>query len=275
MSNKLGRWATFFGLLLLLGALSACSSDPDPSPPFPTLTPFPPDIYIGLSDSANPFADLVLAKYGTASGQAAPVFISGNDQALLEDLRQGVLEAVIVHHLPAGSQEWFTPVALDGVVMVAHAGLGKINLTSSELQGILGGSFNNWDELGGPELPITILSRESGSGSRDILQERILQNVRVPGSTRIAATDNYMRQEVAANPGAIGYTMMGNINGDSILLDGHAATPESVSDQSYPLTAPLYFVTLSEPGGPFRDFLAWLQSANGQTTISEKYGRVR
>jgi phosphate transport system substrate-binding protein len=80
---------------------------------------------------------------------------------------------------------------------------------------------------------------------------------------------------VAATPGAIGYTMMVSAGERSLLVDGHAASPDTVEDQSYPLTTPIYFVSLAEPTGPVRDFLAWLQSPEGQAELREKYGQVR
>jgi ABC-type phosphate transport system substrate-binding protein len=108
-----------------------------------------------------------------------------------------------------------------------------------------------------------------------ILQEQILESLTFSGQARIAATDAFMRQEVKSTAGAIGYTMLGNINGDSIRIDGFAAAPETVGDQSYPLSTPIYFVALAEPVGAPRDFLAWIQSPAGQDALAGKYGRVR
>ena len=51
--------------------------------------------------------------------------------------------------------------------------------------------------------------------------------------------------------------------------------PQTVADQSYPLTTPVYFVAQVEPGGPLRDFAAWIQSPNGQANLGDKFGRLR
>jgi phosphate transport system substrate-binding protein len=85
-----------------------------------------------------------------------------------------------------------------------------------------------------------------------------------------------MRAQVASTPGAIGYGMMGNVNESlTTRYEGNTATPDSVAEQRYPLTVPIYFVAQAEPEGRTRDFLAWLQSPAGQRIISEKYGHVR
>ena len=78
---------------------------------------------------------------------------------------------------------------------------------------------------------------------------------------------------------------MGSIAGRhdvvAVTVEGVAPTPNQAGSQMYPLTAPLYFVSLEEPAGPaapgseLRAFLAWLQSPAGQNVIGEKFGRVR
>lgn len=260
--------------LLLWVLLAACATDVEPLPP-PTLTPFPPDLYIGLSDAAAPLSGLVAPSYEQTSGEAEPVFLPGNDAAILSDLQQGLLEAAIVYHLPADSQFWFSPIAVDGVVIITHPDVAVDDLTSDRLRGILSGSINNWSEVGGPDLAISVLGREPGSGAREILLHRIMDNARFSPTTEVAASDDYMQQLALTNPGAAGYSLNAGVTGDTVRLDGVAATSHTLADQSYPLTAPLYFVTTTEPTGALRDFLAWLQSENGQDVLGEKYGRVR
>ena len=270
------RLRLFFGLLLLAILLSGC--DPEQASPNnpPTLTPYPPDIYIGLSDAALPLADLVSEAYEAESGRSAPRFLAGNDETLLADLEQGILKAVIVHHLPADSPHWFSPVALDGLVILVNQELGIGELSESQIQGIFGGSIINWAIVGGPDLAIKVYSREPGSGPMAVFENRIMGNLPVSSLAQIAADDDYMRQAVATNPGAIGYSMMGSADRKNVLLlDGQDATVDSVREQLYPLTTPIYFVAREEPEGELRAFLAWLQSPDGQIVLGEKYGQVR
>ncbi len=269
-ASQIRQWGWCLFIILLV----ACAREPEVTSP-PTMTPYPADLYIGLSDTAAPAGDLVRAAYEDATGNPAPIFLDGNDEALRDDLQQGALEAAILHYLPADSQFWFTPIALDGVVIMVHPGLPIDELTSGQLRGIVDGSITNWSEIGGPDLAINLLVREPGSGPRDVLSQRIMANALPSGLARIAASDSYMQQEILANPGSIGYTMMGNARSETLSLDGRRATKETVTDQSYPLTTPIYIVTPAEPGGPLRDFLAWVQSPAGQAVLGEKYGRVR
>lgn len=270
------RPAAVIWFLLLTTLLTCCASEPESPTLIPTVTPYPPDLYIGLSEAASPVAEIVSAVYEAETGRTAPKFIMASDQTLLKDLEQGVFKAVLVHHLPADSQAWFSPISLDGVVIITHPELGVNNLTGNQLQLIFAGSIDNWADVGGPDVPIRVYSRESGSGAWAILQERVMKNVPLSGLAQIAPSDEFMKEHVNSNQGAIGYTMLGNAGGYStVSFEGQAATPDTVGQQLYPLTTPIYFVSQTEPEGELRDFLAWLQSPAGQIVLSEKYGQVR
>ena len=101
---------------------------------------------------------------------------------------------------------------------------------------------------------------------------------RININAQVLTGDEALRAVVAANPAALGFSMMGAAEGVKVLaVDGRSATLETVQDQSYPLTTPVYFIhrTDGEPDGALRSFLAWLQSAAGQEIVGMRYGRVR
>ncbi|MCI0396428.1 MAG: substrate-binding domain-containing protein [Chloroflexi bacterium] len=253
----------------------ACRPAPEPPPP---ITPTPPAemLPIGLSTSAAPLAALVIEPYTRQTKQVRPQFILANNATLFEDLAAGQVDAILVHHVPEGSNVWFNPVALDGLVIVVHPDNPVRALGRAEVQAIFSGRLDNWSAVGGPDLPITLVSRERGAGTRILFGQRIMAEQRVAITALVASGDEALRAAVASEPGAIGYTMMGAAGAlPALAIDGLAATPTTTADQSYPLTVPLYFVSLAEPVGELRAFLAWLQSDDGQATLGVQYGRVR
>lgn len=265
------------GWLLLILIMAACQAQPAPPP---AITPSPPlpTLRIGLSSSAGALAELAAGPFATQTNQASPQFILANNAALFADLNTGQMDAILVQHIPSGSPGWFNPVALDGLVIVIHPDNPVGNLSLGEVQALFNGRITNWSTLGGPDQSINLISREQGAGTRAILQQRVLAEQRFSINALIQPDDQALLAAVAADPAAVGYSMMGTAvaaNVKLLTIDGIAPTPATTADQAYPLTAPLYFLSPIEPQDDLRQFLAWLQSGEGQAVIGERYGRVR
>lgn len=266
---------TLFGLIFSLGSLTACQT-PDTLPPKVTVTVASAPLRIGLSDCAIEFGHLVDRDLPQNMSHAEIQFIQGNDRTLLEDLEEGFLDAALVYHIPGKEEHWFNPVALDGLVFIVHPDNSTLDIGLAEAKALFSGSVLDWSTIGGPELEVKLISREPGAGARIILEERLMAELPIAGSSLIAPSGESLQSIVVQEPGAIGFSTMGSAEDMKVLsIEGVTAIPANTSDQSYPLTAPLYFVSSGEPDGELRGFLAWLQSPEGQATIGEKYGQVR
>lgn len=268
-----------FWLWALL-VLAACTAQPAPPPTLPA-TPSLTLLQIGVTSSASPLIPLIEANYVPQNPQATVQFVQGNSAALLADLASGLLDAVLLHHIPEGEARYFNPVALDGLVFIVHPNNPAGTLTSAEAQAIFNGRITNWQSVGGADEPIVLLSREPGSGLRTLLRQRIMAEQRISPNALLVAGDEAMLTAVANNPAAIGVSSLGSASqalGVKILVvDGRSATPATTADQTYALTTPLYFLaaTQAEPQGDLRAFLAWLQADEGQAVLGEVYGRIR
>ena len=268
-------------LVLLAGATAvACNSEPAPPPTLPADSS-PALLQIGVSSSASAIIPLVETAYGQARPQVELQSVVANSAALVADLGNGLLDAVLLHHIPEGNQRYFNPVALDGLVIVVHPDNPVQALTSAEVQAIFNGRLTNWQSLGGADQGIVLLSREQGAGLRTLLRQQFMAEQRINPNALLQTGDEAMLTAVTQNPAAIGYSSMSSAsqatNVKMLSLDGRSATSLTTADQTYPLTTPLYFLaaTESEPAGELRAFLAWLQSDAGQGMIEGVYGRVR
>ena len=266
--------------LWLLLALAACSAQPAPPPALP-VAPAPTLLQIGIVSSAAPLIPLIEATYVQQNPQVSLQFVQANSAALLADLDSGLLDAVLLHTIPAGDRRYFNPVALDGLVFIVHPENPIANLTIAEVQAIFNGRITNWQSLGGANLPIVLLSREQGSGLRTLLRQHIMAEQRIDPNALLQTGDEAMGTAVANTPAAIGYSSMSSASQNTgvkmVTVDGRSATPRTTADQTYPLTTPLYFLaaTEDEPTGELPAFLAWLQSDEGQAVVGVVYGRVR
>lgn len=261
-------------LLFCVPPLLLLSCQPTPAtPPTPITQPTVEVLQIGVTGSAAGIIDLITPPTNTQ-------FTTANTETLIGDLENGRFHAILIHHLPANLPNWFNPVALDGLVIVVHPDLPINELSRAEVQGIYNGRIQNWSTVGGPDLSITLISREQGAGTRSLFVKQIMAEQRVNINAQVQASDATLLTSVANTPGAIGYSMMGssvNANVKVLAIDGMQPTPTTTANQTYPLTTPLYFVTANaaEPTGELRTFLARLQSDVGQVRIGGSYGRVR
>lgn len=254
-----------------------------PAPvPLPTATPLPAVLRVGVATSAARLIDLTGDTYADETDRAVPAFVTGNEAALYADLDAGTLDAVLVHTIPAARHDWFNPIAVDGLVLLVHPTNPARDLTLNQVQDIFSGRTLTWGGVGGvggADLPIQLFSREENAGTRNLFRDRIMAEQRVAITAIIAPDDAAMQEAVAAAPGGIGYSMMGQAMGNEavrpLTINGIPPTPSTTADQTYPLTVPLYFVSPAEPQGELRAFLAWLQSDAGQAFLSENYGRIR
>ena len=125
------------------------------------------------------------------------------------------------------------------------------------------------------EGPITVMSREDGSGTRSAFIELTgVEQDDVDMTTVDAVITNstaVMLTSVSGDPNAIGYVSMGSLNETvkAVSVDGAAATVEGVKDGSYTLSRPFNVTTYGEVGEITQDFLNYIMSAEGQAVISE------
>lgn len=261
--------------------LISCSADERqlPAPP-PTTVPAV-LLNVGISDHAGALAPLWATGYGAESDNAAVNFVSGSNATLFEDLETGRLDAILVHHIPenaaGGQDQWFNPVALDGLVIVAHPQNTVASLTLAQVQGLFSGQLASWSAVGGAEWDVQPFEQERSDGAHAIFTRRVMGATPISINTIVQSDSPSLLEAVASEPSAVGYTMLSALQTgvQAFAIDGVAPTPDTVTAQEYPLTVPLYFVATAEPQGALRAFLAWLQSTEGQTIVSEKVGTVR
>ncbi|MUL39243.1 PstS family phosphate ABC transporter substrate-binding protein [Gloeocapsopsis dulcis] len=99
------------------------------------------------------------------------------------------------------------PIALDGITFFANPRNLLVGLNLSQLQDIFSGKINNWETVGGPDLPITAFSFDPEvSGTADVVQQRVLAGGEFGKNVQITSTAMESILKVADTPGGIGYS---------------------------------------------------------------------
>jgi len=180
-----------------------------------------------------------------------------------------------------GIKPYEIKVALDGLAVVVNPKNPISKLTLDQLAGIFTGKIKNWKQLGGPDSQIVLLSREVNSGTHVYFKEHVLRR-NDPNSTEefdpsalMLSSSQAIADEVAGNPGAIGYYGMGYISvkqkAISIAKDPNsefvAPTIDNVISGKYPISRPLLLYTNGEPAGLVKKFVDFALSKEGQDIV--------
>ena len=58
-------------------------------------------------------------------------------------------------------------VAYDGIVIVVNKANKLTDITTEQIKDVFTGKITNWKDLGGADVPVVLIGREAGSGTRD------------------------------------------------------------------------------------------------------------
>lgn len=167
----------------------------------------------------------------------------------------------------------------DGIAVAVNPANEVADLTVENLAKIFSGEVTNWNQVGGKDAEIVVVSREGASGTRSAFEELIeLEDTSglIENATVVEGNGN-VQLTVAGNENAIGYVSFSFMDGTikALTIDGIEGTAENTKAGTYPLSRPFLFVinanTLTPEAQAFIDFA---KSADGQAFV-EEHGGIR
>jgi len=163
-------------------------------------------------------------------------------------------------------------VALDCVVPVVHPSNPLQDISLERLKDIYKGAVTNWKELGGPDSPIVVISRDTSSGTYEVWQEKILHEEKVTPQALLQASNGAVAQAVAKNKYAIGYIGIGYVNQDvkALKVAGVEASATTALNGTYPVSRALFMFTNGWPTGDAMSFINFVVSPAGQKIAKEE-----
>ncbi|RVU98077.1 phosphate ABC transporter substrate-binding protein [Coriobacteriales bacterium OH1046] len=153
-------------------------------------------------------------------------------------------------------------VALDGIAIIVNAGNGVADLTLQQVSDIFTGKISNWSEVGGTDLEIACIGRESGSGTRDGFESITGTEDACVLSQELTSTGAVITA-VGSSENAVGYVSLSAVEGQgdvrAVMVDGVVCSEDTVKDGSYAIQRPFNLVisesaTLSDAAQAFIDF---------------------
>jgi phosphate transport system substrate-binding protein len=167
-----------------------------------------------------------------------------------------------------------TIVARDGETIIVHPSMTVGDLTVEQVRGIYAGEITSWKEVGGPDLKITVVTRELGSGARGAFEEMVMgKDKKIVASALVQDSQGAVRQMVSTTPAAIGYVSHGVVDSSvkGLKIGGVDVNEETVKTGNYALVRPFLFLTKGAPAGKAKQFIDWVLGPEGQA-IARKEG---
>lgn len=168
-------------------------------------------------------------------------------------------------------------VALDGLSIYVAAENPIKELSIGQLELIFTGKIKNWKDVGGPDAPITVYSRENSSGTYEFFKEHVLTGKDFAASAQTMPGTAAVLQAVAKDKNGIGYGGAAYGAGAKHLSvkkdDSSPAiepTEEAVMNGTYPISRHLFiYVNPALDKGDLGDYLKWIRSDAGQKIVKD------
>jgi phosphate transport system substrate-binding protein len=160
-------------------------------------------------------------------------------------------------------------IASDAIVPVVHPKNKVKNLSIDQLSQIYQGKITKWKEVGGDDLKIVVISRDSSSGTFESWDHFVMKKAKVTPQAQMLASSGAVVTAVAKNKYAIAYVGIGYINKSiqPLQVNGVTASAQTALSKEYPLSRELYMYTDGDPKGNIAQYIDFVKSSEGQKIV--------
>ena len=217
---------------------------------------------------ANPGAKISLS--GGGSGEGIKALIDGSTD--IANSSREIKSAEVELAKSKGVEPKEIAVAIDAIVPIVNPKNRVKDLTIDQLSQIYQGKITNWKEVGGDDLQIVVISRDSSSGTFEAWVEMVLNKAKVTPKAQMQASNGAIVQAISKNKYAIGYIGFGYINKTvkPLTVNGVAASAKTALSKEFPVSRFLYMYTNGEPKGETAKFIKFVLSSEGQKLVAKE-----
>jgi phosphate transport system substrate-binding protein len=177
----------------------------------------------------------------------------------------------------ACAEKGITPVAhvvaMDGLPIIVHPSNPVKNLTVQQIHDIYVGKISNWKQVGGPNMKIVVISRDTNSGTYETFEKLVMHKDKILKSAEYVGSNGQMRARVQTTRSAIGYAGLGFLDKTikAVSVNGIMPDQGTVASGVYPIARPLFMFTNGYPklGTPLHHVVTLHLTKDGQRMVEE------
>jgi phosphate transport system substrate-binding protein len=228
-------------------------------------------ITVAGSTSVEPFAELLAEEYMLHHPHSRIYVQGGGSTAGIEAAISGAADIGMSSRNLTDAEKKLhaVTVAKDAIAIIVNPTSAIDNLLLDKIREIFSGNIVNWKELGGPNHPIHVVTREEGSGTRESFQKFVMGKEDISLGALVQDSNGAVRQVISSDPNAIGYISLGLVNNQvkALRISGIQPNLTNVYSGKYTLVRPFLFVFDGEPVGEAKSFLDFVLSPQPQKLL--------
>jgi len=164
-------------------------------------------------------------------------------------------------------------VAMDGIAIIVHPSNPVTNLTVEQVRDVYMGKITSWKQLGGPDIEIVIISRDTNSGTYETFESLVMEKEKIHERAEYVGSNGAIRQRVQGTKAAMGYVGLGFVDRSvkALEIDGVMPDPGTIASGVYPVARPLFMFTNGYPklGSHLFSFVTLYLTPKGQEIVEE------
>jgi len=167
-------------------------------------------------------------------------------------------------------------VAIAVFAVIVNPQTGVTALTTQQVQDVFSGKVTNWKDVGGKDVPITLIERKTGSGTRLAFVKDMLGGTDTESKTPASTQDStqLVLQGVAGAAGGVSYVNVASADATvvAVTIDGAHPTGDDVKAGKYKYFSHEHMYTKTT-ASPLADaFIAFMLTADFQSATVAQLG---
>ncbi len=131
------------------------------------------------------------------------------------------------------------------LVFIVHESNPVKSLTIAQLSDLFTGVVTNWKDVGGPDLPVEVVSNQFSSGQRAVLEEKVTGGKKVVATAKLVVNDPLIPGIVRQLKGGLGHSGAKNDLRGVVMVKTDKAVAQ-----------PMLLVTIGKPAGRIAKVIA-------------------
>ncbi|MCL6479578.1 MAG: phosphate ABC transporter substrate-binding protein [Peptococcaceae bacterium] len=226
-----------------------------------------PVIRIAGSTSMMPISEKLARAY-EARHPGVKIHIEGGDSSVgIRGVMEGILDIGSVSRSLTEEEKKSLrsyKITEDSVCIIVNEKNPVRELTINQVREVFSGKITNWSEVGGLNRPVTVISREKGSGTHNVFEDTVMgKGTAVDEKAVVMTSTGAVLGAVMRDVNAIGYVSSNYQAGDVRTLEIHTG-----EDKVFVLSRPLFYITPAGASELTRSYLEFCTGPEGKRIVT-------